>query len=136
MKLFTDEWAFALKDAINNHPTFEQEASNWRYGSVGFTVRYNNEDKEDVSLYIDMDRGVCRYTMLLSAQDAFRACDFILEGELDTWIKVFNQEQTSVTAFLTGKLKLTKGSFYKTLGMEKASICLFQAAATLMEGET
>ncbi len=131
MKLFTDEWAFALKDAINNHPTFKQEAAKWSYGTVGFMVRFNDEDREDVSLYIDMDRGVCRYTMLLSATDAFRACDFILEGNLETWVKVFNQEQTSVTAFLTGKLKLSKGSFYKTLGMEKASACLFQAAASL-----
>ena len=131
MQIFTDEWGFALKDAINEHPGFEEAAANWKYGTVGFTVRYNDEDREDVSLFLDIEKGVCRYTMLLSAKDAFRACDFILEGNLQTWEKVFNLEQTSVTAFLTGKLKLSKGSFYKTLGMEKASVCLFQAAASL-----
>ena len=133
MSIFTDEWAFALKDAINEHPSFKGEAAKWNYGTVGFTVRYNDEDQEDVSLFLDIEKGVCRYTMLLSAKDAFRACDFILEGNLQTWEKVLNLEQTSETAFLTGKLKLSKGSFYKTLGMEKASVCLFQAAASLSE---
>lgn len=136
MKIFTDEWAFALKDAINDHPTFKGEAEFWTHGPVGFTIRYDDEDKEDISLFIDMDRGECRFNMLLSATDAFRACSFIVEANFQTWEKIFSQELTLRLAFMTGKLKLTKGSFYKTLGMEKASICLFQAAATLMEGET
>ena len=136
MELFTNEWALALRDAINEHPNFKTAAANWKYGSVGFTVNFNDEDREDLSLYLDIEKGVCRYTALLFYKDALRACDFVLEGSLETWEKIFNLEQTSVTAFLTGKLKMTKGSFYKTMGMEKASICLFQAAATLMNKET
>ncbi len=135
MRIFTDEWAFALKDATNNHPTFKQEAAMWKHGPVGFTVRYNDEDREDVSLYIDMDRGVCRSTMLLSAADAFRACDYIVEANVQTWVKIFNQEQTLRIAFMTGKLKLTKGSIYKTIGIDKASVSFIKAAATLMQDE-
>ena len=131
MQPFSDEWAVALREGINQHPYFPEAAAKWNLGPVALTARLDREDQEDVSIFFDIEHGICRYTMILSAKDAFRACDFILEGNLQTWEKVFNLEQTSVTAFLTGKLKLTKGSFYKTLGMEKASVCLFQAAASL-----
>ena len=136
MEIFTDEWAFALKDAINDHPTFKKEAEFWTHGPVGFTVRYNDESQEDISLFIDMDRGECRFTMLLSATDAFRACSFIVEANFQTWEKIFNQELTLRLAFMTGKLKLTKGSVYKTIGIDKASVSFIQAAVTLMQQET
>ena len=37
---------------------------------------------------------------------------------------------------MTGKLKLTKGSVYKTIGIDKASVSFIQAAVTLMQQET
>ena len=131
MDIFTDEWAFALKDIVNEHPYFKEAAAKWVHGPVGFTVLFNDEEREDLSLFLHIHEGECLYTMMLSATDGRRACEFILEADFPTWERIFHQEQTMIIAFLTGKMKLTKGSFYKSLGMEKASVYFIQAAATL-----
>ncbi len=58
----------------------------------------------------------------------FRACTVVYEASYENWGKIFDLSLNPTTAFLTGKLKVTKGSVYKLINTDKVGDCLVQAA--------
>ena len=66
--------------------------------------------------------------MILSPKDAFRAANYVYEASYENWGRIFELSLNPVTAFLTGKLKLTKGSVYSLVNYNKSSEYMAQAA--------
>ena len=58
----------------------------------------------------------------------YRAANFVYEASYENWGRIFELSLNPVTAFLTGKLKVTKGSVYKLINTDKVGGCLVQAA--------
>lgn len=131
MQIFTDEWAVALRVGVNEHPHFREAAGKWNSGPIALTARFNNEDQEDVSILFGLEEGICQFTVILSDKDAYRAAGFVYEATFENWEKMFDRSLNPVTAFLTGRLKLIKGNFYRLFGMEKAGEYLFNVASSL-----
>ena len=129
MQIFTDEWALAYRDAINAHPSFREAAADWQLGPLGAIARADgDEQEEDAALYLDLAKGECRYAAILSPKDVYRAANFVYEASYETWGKIYDLSLKMTTAFLTGKLKVTKGSVYKLINTDKVGDCLVQAA--------
>ena len=138
MQIFTDEWALAYRDAINAHPIFREAAADWQLGPFGFIARANGGDQQDAradtpppqdaAVYFDYEKGECRHVTILSTKDVFRACTVVWEASYENWGKIFDLSLNPTTAFLTGKLKVTKGSVYKLINTDKVGDCLVQAA--------
>jgi len=53
---------------------------------------------------------------LLSEEDAEKKSDFILSAPPEIWKKLIKKEQGFVSSFMTGKIKLDKGSRRGLLG--------------------
>ena len=70
MRPFSDEWALAYRDAINASEGYRHSAANWELGPVALIARVDGDDQEDAALYLDLERGECRYAMILSPKDA------------------------------------------------------------------
>ena len=58
----------------------------------------------------------------------YRAANFVYEASYETWERIFGLSFKMSIAFLTGKLKVTKGSVYKLINTDKVGGCLVQAA--------
>ena len=69
MRIFTDEWALAYRDAINAHPSFREAAADWQLGPIGVITRADGDDQEDAAFYLKLEKGECRYVANLSPKD-------------------------------------------------------------------
>ncbi len=138
MRPFSDEWALAFRDAINKHEGCREAGTKWELGPFGFIARANGDDQQDAragtsppqdaAVYFDLEKGECRYVMILSTKDVFRACTVVWEASYETWEKIFLLSLSPVTAFWTGKLKLAKGNIYQLTNFNKLADYVAQAA--------
>ena len=131
MEIFTDEWAAAYRDAINAHPDFRKFAADWELGPMTAIARAEFDYEEDLGLFLGIEKGECNFAIILSARDAYRAGNYVYEASYETWGHIFNNSEKLIHAFLTGKLKLTKGNIVDLLNTDKVADCLVQAAASL-----
>jgi hypothetical protein len=58
---------------------------------------------------------------LLSEEDAEKKSDFILSAPPEMWKKLIKKEQGFVSSFMTGKIKLDKGSKARIIGLASKS---------------
>ena len=58
---------------------------------------------------------------LLSEEDAEKKSDFILSAPPEMWKKLIKKEQGFVSSFMTGKIKLDKGSRARIIGLASKS---------------
>ena len=131
MQIFTDEWAAAFREAINEHPHFRQFAANWELGPIIAIARAEFDFEEDLGLFLGIENGECNFALILSARDAYRAGNYVYEASYETWGHIFDTSEKLIHAFLTGKIKLTKGNMVDLLNTGKVADCLVQAAASL-----
>ena len=131
MQIFTDEWAQAFCDGLNQHPYFKEAAAKWNSGPIALIARYNQEEQEDVAFLVGLDGGIVHFAAILSDKDAIRAAKFVFEASCENWDKLFCRSLNPFTAYFTGRLKLIKGNVIRLYGMEKAGEFLFNVASSL-----
>jgi hypothetical protein len=64
---------------------------------------------------------------LLSKEDAERKSDFILSAPPEMWKKLIQKEQGFVSSFMTGKIKLDKGSKARIISLASKSGALVES---------
>ena len=103
---FSAEWVKAFKDAINANPGYKSAAAEWTYGVVSLVCKaLPPKFPEEVGIWLDLDRGVCREARLVSAGQAATA-PFCITGEYGRWKQVLRKELEPIKGMMQGKLKL------------------------------
>jgi len=117
---FSDEWAKAYKDEINNSAIYKQAAAGWE-GVVGLVVEAEPENNFPVAkgVWMDLWHGEARDVKIVPADEAQKA-DFVITGPYSRWKQVAKKELDATKAMMQGKLKL-KGDLPTIVRYTKAS---------------
>lgn len=131
LKFPSEEWVKKYKEAINSNPAYKEAAKNWTYGPVSLIIKAEPSIglKEDVGVWLDLDRGVCREAKMVSPQEAQKA-PFCITGDYARWKQVVKKELEPVQGMMQGKLKL-KGDLPTIVRFIKAAQELVESATTI-----
>jgi putative sterol carrier protein len=103
---FSEEWVRAFKDAINANPGYKTAAAEWTHGVVALVSKaLPPAVPEDVGIWLDLDRGVCREARVVSSAEAAKA-PFCITGDYGRWKQVLRKELEPIKGMMQGKLKL------------------------------
>jgi putative sterol carrier protein len=119
-KAFSDEWADAYKQEINNSAVYKQAAAGWE-GVVALIVEAEPEKNfpETKGIWMDLWHGEARDIKVVNEDEAEKA-DFVIRGPYTRWKQVAQKELDSTKAMMQGKLKL-KGDLPTIVRYTKAS---------------
>jgi putative sterol carrier protein len=103
---FSEQWVSAFKDAINANPGYKSAGAEWTHGVVSLVCKaLPPKLPQDVGMWLDLERGVCRDARLVSAAEAGKA-PFCITGEYARWKQVLRKELEPIKGMMQGKLKL------------------------------
>ena len=124
----SQEWAAAFKDVVNASPAYRTAAAGWTHGPVALVVRADAALglAEDVGLWLDLERGVCRAARLVDRDEAARA-PFCISGEYARWKSVMRRELDPIKGMMQKKLEL-KGQMTTIVKFVNASKELVECA--------
>ncbi len=130
LKLFSDEWIKAYKDAINGSK-YKEAGKDWRAGAVSLVILKNPDVglMDDAGIWLDLHEGVCRDAFLCDRAKA-TAAPFCITGEYSQWKQVMLKELDPIKGMMQGRLKL-KGDLPTIVRYVKAAQELVNAASTL-----
>ena len=130
LRVFSEEWIKAYKDAINNSP-YREAGKEWRAGPVALIVLKNPEVglEDDIGIWLDLHEGVCRDAFICDSKKA-QSAPFCISGEYSQWKQVLLKELDPIKGMMQGRLKL-KGDLPTIVRYVKAAQELVNAASTL-----
>jgi putative sterol carrier protein len=127
-QLFSNEWAVAWGEALNQSEPFRTAGASW----VGTVVLEALADPArglptTMAVFLDLDRGTCRAARVATADDMARS-EYVISGALSVWLTVLNGELAPTTAIMFGKLKLKQGSLGGLMPHVHAATALVKVA--------
>jgi putative sterol carrier protein len=122
------EWAAAFKAAIDASPAYKDAGATWTHGPVALVVKADPAlgVAEDVGLWLDLDRGVCRDARVVPKAEAEKA-PFCIAGDYARWKSVIKKELDPIKAMMQKKLEL-KGQMTTIVKYVNASKELVECA--------
>jgi len=120
-KFPTPEWIEAYEKTINSSQAYKEAGAKWTAGVVSLICHAKPEIgiPEDVGIWLDLEKGVCREAKFVPAEEA-RTAPFCISGDYDRWKQVIKKELDPIKGMMQGKLKL-KGSLPTIVRYVKAS---------------
>jgi putative sterol carrier protein len=111
--VFTDDWARAWCERINENSVFKDEGTKWEWPLI---LKMNGEPgtpiEEDRAVYVDLHQGTCRGGRAATSDDLQKA-PFIVSTDAKTWKKILEGNMDIITGIMWGKIKLERGDFGK-----------------------
>jgi putative sterol carrier protein len=130
MPFFSPEWISAYKGAINGNPAYKAAGALWTHGVVALVCKAQPPGfPNDVGLWLDLDRGVCREARAVTVEEAMKA-PFCITGEYARWKQVLRKELEPIKGMMQGKLKL-KGDLPTIVREVESAKELVNSAGTL-----
>jgi putative sterol carrier protein len=122
------EWAAAFKTAIDSSPAYKEAGATWTHGPVALVVKADPQlgVAEDIGVWLDLDRGICREVKVVSRAEAEKA-PFCIAGDYARWKSVIKKELDPIKAMMQKKLEL-KGQMTTIVKYVNASKELVEAA--------
>jgi putative sterol carrier protein len=101
------EWADAFKAAMDKSSAYRAAGKDWTHGVVALVVKADPAIgiADDVGLWLDLDRGVCRQAKIVDRAEAEKA-PFCIAGEYARWKSVIRKELDPIKAMMQKKLEL------------------------------
>ena len=131
MQVFSDEWAKAWGEKINQNVQYQQAAQTWEWPLV---LTMQNDPsiglEEDRSVWLDLYRGECREARAASKEDIDKAT-YVISGDPYTWKQVLDRKLEPISTIMRGKLKLVKGNMSTLSGYVLAAKYLVESALDL-----
>lgn len=122
------EWVTAYSKEINASEDYRLASTNWTHGAVALVLPAAPTIgmPEDVAIWLDLDRGVCRAARLVTRQDAQQA-PFILTAEYRYWKQILKKELGPIAGIMQRKVGLV-GSLPIVVRFIKSAEALVDAA--------
>ena len=122
------EWVAAYEAAINASEDYRSASTEWTHGSVALVLPAQPAIgvAEDVGIWLDLDRGVCRAAKLVAREDAQQA-PFVLTAEYRFWKQIIKKELGPIAGIMQRKVAL-HGSLPIVVRFIKSAEALVDAA--------
>ncbi len=122
------EWTAAYGEAINASEDYRNASTEWTHGSVALVMPAAPAIgvPEDVGIWLDLDRGVCRAAKLVTPSAAQQAA-FILTAEYRYWKQIIKKELGPIAGIMQRKVAL-QGSLPIVVRFIKSAEALVDAA--------
>jgi putative sterol carrier protein len=132
-KLFSEAWAQAYHDAINNNKAYYKASTRWEAGSLTFIMKASPRHGyvRDSAVWLDLHKGVCREAKSIQPEDAERQSAFVIEGDYTTWMDVLSGRVQPLVMIMRGKLRLKKGSITRLLPFTQSAQELIHSAQAI-----
>lgn len=109
MEAFSEEWANLWCSTLNGDLAYREAASGFT-GRVGLVMKQSAAKGGPArTVLLDLAQGQCQEARSLP-RDAGEEADYVLAGTAGSWREVLGGRQNPLSALMTGKLRLTKGS--------------------------
>jgi len=108
-EVFSDAWAAEWCRVLNSRPAYQAAAANWEGGVALVMARDGSATSEERAVYLDLWHGQCREARMATPED-LDATRYVLSGTASGWRGVLSGTMAPLTAIMTGKIRLTKGS--------------------------
>jgi putative sterol carrier protein len=122
------EWVAAYGEAINASEAYRTASTEWTHGSVALVLPAQPAIgvPDDVGIWLDLDRGVCRGARLVTRQQAQEA-PFVLTAEYRYWKQILRKELGPIAGIMQRKVALA-GSLPIVVRFIKSAEALVDAA--------
>lgn len=100
-------WVDAYGAVINASDDYRSASAEWTHGSVALVLpaQPNIGVPEDVGIWLDLERGVCRDAKLVSREQAQRAA-FVLTAEYQHWKAIIKKQLGPIAGIMQRKVAL------------------------------
>ena len=131
--LFSDEWAKAYADVLNDSQDYYRASTKWTAGPLAFVMRASPKHgfTRDSAVFLDLHRGKCREAKSMPPGAAAQQASFVIEGDYEVWMKVLSGQAQPLPMIVRGKLRLKKGSITRLLPFTQSSQELLRCAQTI-----
>lgn len=121
-------WVAAYESAINASGDYRNASTEWTHGSVALVLPAQPAIgvPEDVGIWLDLDRGVCRAAKLVTRTEAQQAA-FVLTAEYRYWKQIIKKELGPIAGIMQRKVGLV-GSLPIVVRFIKSAEALVDAA--------
>lgn len=122
------EWVAAYGSAINASEDYRSASTDWTHGSVALVMPAHPAIgmPEDIGIWLDLDRGVCRAARLVTRVEAQKA-PFVLTAEYRYWKQIIKKELGPIAGIMQRKVALA-GSLPIVVRFIKSAEALVDAA--------
>jgi putative sterol carrier protein len=130
LRIFTDPWAKAYKEAINDNPDYYRTSTRWTAGPLAFVMEASARHgyPERTAVILDLHKGKCRAARALTPAEAYEEASFVIEGTYDNWQTALRGEAKPLTMLIRGKLKLKKGALTRLMPFTQSAQELINSA--------
>lgn len=127
-EIFTDEWAKAWHDRINENEDYKKAATKWE-GAIGMLMTADSSMgiPEERRVVADLWHGDCRGAKAASQEDIAEA-PYLIKADPAAWKSVLAGKTDPIVGLMGGKLKLAKGSLFALLPYARAAKELVRSA--------
>jgi putative sterol carrier protein len=124
------EWCTAYRDAINANAAYKAAGKEWTHGPVAYVVSAEPAIgiPDDMFMWLDLDRGICKECRLVSREEAEKAA-FVIVATYARWKEVIRKELDPTKGMMQNRLKLTKGHMPTMVKFVTASKELVESTA-------
>jgi putative sterol carrier protein len=124
----SQEWVTDFKAALDRSSAYKAAGATWTHGAVALVVRKDAAIglADDIGLWLDLERGVCRDARIVDSAEAAKA-PFCITGEYSRWKSVLRKELDPIKAMMQKKLEL-KGQMTTIVKYVNASKELVECA--------
>ena len=121
-------WVTAYESAINASDDYRKASTEWTHGSVALVLPAEPAIgvPDDVGIWLDLDRGVCRGARLVSRAEAQQAA-FVLTAEYRYWKQIIRKQLGPIAGIMQRKVGLV-GSLPIVVRFIKSAEALVDAA--------
>ncbi|HEY8393414.1 MAG TPA: SCP2 sterol-binding domain-containing protein [Thermaerobacter sp.] len=106
---FSEEWAKAYKDRINENVTYREAARTWEWPlALVLEADPSLGVEEDRAIVLDLYRGECRDARI-ATRDELDGVPYVISADAYTWKQVMDGQLDPLAAMMRGKLKIVKG---------------------------
>ena len=122
------DWVAAYEAAINSSEDYRNASTGWTHGSVALVMPAQPAIgvPDDVGIWLDLDRGICRAAKLVRREDALQA-PFVLTAEYRYWKQIIKKELGPIAGIMQRKVAL-QGSLPIVVRFIKSAEALVDAA--------
>ena len=101
------EWAQAFKQVLDGSTGYRDAGRDWTHGPVALLVKADPSIgvADDIGLWLDLERGVCREARVVGRAEAEKA-PFCISGDYAQWKSVIRKQLDPIKAMMQKKLEL------------------------------
>lgn len=125
MEVFTQAWAEAFRDRINESAAYRRHGATWR-APIALEMSFSGASKPRAVL-LELSDGHC-HGAVCSTEDG---ADLVIRSSVEGWQGLLAGKLDPIWALLSGRLRLVRGNLSELVPYAHAAKALVEAAASL-----